>query len=401
MYKILQQKLIQFFWLCILFLTVHFTSTDLEIAIKDKLLLVTIALAVIIIISNFHLLNVTIRFFLLAIFIFFLYLVIKANIIYHHPFIYPNVFSRIVILFLLPSGYISYKLSEKKNLSVLLKLFYVLLVIKLLISGKYTSFQWGEDYRLIYCEEASVFMIPYFITLIGYLQGKKSILWPLFFLIIIFIAQHRTVWVCSIAGTLLILFSYPKKVLSIISVLPLIVLAISISGFVVYNAINEDVKKQIASQFSDIVNAEDQGTGSWRYEQSLYYLQQIKERPISGWDFTAYEKGEVMAPTEWGSEMGTHIHTGYIDSLYYFGIIGIILNYGIFFIASTYFKKLRRFEVCFQAILIFIMVVFVYSISYQLQYYFYPLCGFGLAYFNNYRTVKHREFSINTIPAIS
>jgi O-antigen ligase len=220
-------------------------------------------------------------------------------------------------------------------------------------------------------------LIPMIYHVISYCEGNSKYYFGLFDLLLIFGAQHRSVWIAAAVGLMLIAIKYPVLIKRTV---PVIVVLFFLGLFILsQDIVSEDFQNKLSTQIEDIINYRQQGTGAWRYEQSQFFVTKIIEKPAFGWDFQAFESGDVM-DVETFEEKGTHIHSAYVDSMYYFGILGLIIILGGLMLLAARFFKTNGLDLFFP---IFAASILAYGLAYQLAPYTLFFCGIGLALINN------------------
>jgi hypothetical protein len=179
-----------------------------------------------------------------------------------------------------------------------------------------------------------------------------------------------------------------KTLLPMISI-PAVILFLGVTSIAVSNP---KVLIKIADNIADIENHEKQGTGSWRAEQAKSYWPFIVANPAVGMRFQGFElpiqfydsDNPTVAVFEDGH--GHFLHSFYIDSLFYLGVVGLLLL--CIPQMHSILRVIRRPPIHPEALTwsIFIATSLVYGYSYSLPPYFYGLAGFGLIRINQLDT---------------
>jgi len=213
-------------------------------------------------------------------------------------------------------------------------------------------------------------------------------------LLIIFL-QHRSVWIAMIIalmlnGLLLILGRVAGARLSSARLLPMVLLPlfVLISGGLAIIS-NPRVLKRLETSVDDIQHADKQGTGSWRLDQFNAYLPFIEAHPITGMRLEGFElpvqffhlasDGGSKVPV-WQVRTGHHFHSFYIDRLFYFGIIGLLLTLLVpLLLLFRRVRSSRPLSPASTACIMFSFSTLAYGFSYDWPLYFFGLLGLSLA----------------------
>lgn len=329
--------------------------------------------------------------------LYFGFLMLESTYWYGVPFMYPFVFSQVSIIYSFFFVYLFYKKFGNLNINLLVVILLVALCFHVVILAPETLrlSAFASHERPLHASTACVTLLPclYFFNRFFY-YNKQSSLW-LFFLtfgLIVFF-QHRTVWIATLAALAINILLLIKKtdirpgMTSILSLVgyPFIVGFIGISFIL---AEKPEVLEKIMTDVEDIQNYKTQGTGSWRYNQYKSYEPFIQEHIITGMRFKgfelpeqfykAYGDGEIQ---EFDDLTGHHIHISYVNYLFYFGIIGLLLFDipAVFFVAR---KAWRMPKLSFEQILfVSCSASFVsYAFAYDIKMFMYGYTGLALYY---------------------
>ena len=141
------------------------------------------------------------------------------------------------------------------------------------------------------------------------------------------------------------------------------------------NKVNDFVEN-----ISGILDPKEDNTGSWRVEQSTYYLGHFPERPLFGWRYDGYDRGEIMVNEDF-PEKGTIIHSQYIDMLYNYGAAGLAINLVLILgTMMSIYRRNRTFSTEQTVLFCFIASGLIFGISYQLPVYYWGFVGVGMYY---------------------
>jgi O-antigen ligase len=129
-----------------------------------------------------------------------------------------------------------------------------------------------------------------------------------------------------------------------------------------------------------ILAPEEDNTGSWRVEQSTYYLSQVPERPLLGWRYDGYDRGEIMENEDF-PQRGTIIHSQYVDMLFNYGAVGLALNL-LLILGTLVVMYSRNPTFSTEQLVLFGFAVggLIYAVSYQLPVGFWGFLGLGMYY---------------------
>ena len=227
-------------------------------------------------------------------------------------------------------------------------------------------------------------------------KGKILQLLAFFFgVALIIFLQHRSVWISmgvalAINATLLLMGRVAGARLSSARLLPMVLIPVVVlisGGLAVIG--NPRVVKRLEASIDDIQHADKQGTGSWRLNQFKAYQPYIEENPIAGMRLKGFElpvqfyhladDGGSEVPV-WQGRTGHHFHSFYIDRLFYFGIVGLLLT-----LLVPVLLLLRRvlspvpLPPASAACIVFSLSTLVYGFSYDWPLYFLGVLGLSLA----------------------
>ncbi len=286
--------------------------------------------------------------------------------------------------------------SLELNLLEFLAKFYLLIyVVVMLIYGRGFSFSlasvdmddygpFSGDSRIIHARSILMMIIPFLWYFSEYLRTFKTkhLLLFLFCLVVILIHQHRSVWASSVFALLVfMLMSLRNSMISRPKFFYTIVITI---GLIIGTGI---VMSQVAPSFMDLLTersseivhpTREGGTGEFRELQRETYFQLFLKRPIFGWTFEGFEMPNPLVDW-WPPMTGQHFHEGYMEMLFYEGIVGLLLKYWFLLYLSykAFSKRLSREAVILIA---FSLSGLVFSFSYVLPLIFWGHVGLCLYY---------------------
>lgn len=208
--------------------------------------------------------------------------------------------------------------------------------------------------------------------------------------LIIFL-QHRSVWISmgvalALNSALLALKRVEGARLSSARLMPmfLIPVFVAISGGVVVLS-DPHVVKRLETSLEDIMHADKQGTGSWRLQQFESYKPFLKEYPIAGMRLKGFElpmQFYSFGTDEpvWKDRTGHHFHSFYVDRLFYFGGLGLLLTVLVpVLLLGRRLLSPAPLPPGSVALVLFSLSTLIYGISYDWAMYFFALLGLSLA----------------------
>jgi hypothetical protein len=345
-------------------------------------------------------------------------LMLESYYTYGTPFVYPHVFAKISKLFLIFYIYTIYKKYDKLKLDLVVYTIIIFFICNIILVNSHAlsvaSFTNHE--RGLSAHEVYFLLLPCLFFFNKYLLNKKQLNLILFFIFLGFIIffQHRTVWMATLAALIvnLILTNWRSKAPFTISTFIPLAFYSAIGSIVILSfvfAAKPEIFEKLAESISDIQNYKSQGTGSWRYEQYLSYLPFIEDNLLIGMRFQGFEL-PIQFYEKWdeNSEVavfldnsGHHIHSNYIDTLFYFGLAGLFIFYIpfiiYFFIKVTEKKVLTTNQII---LLSFCATIFVFSYSYTWPFWSYALVGLLALSLEKDTDDKVIEQEIDQVPKI-
>lgn len=261
-------------------------------------------------------------------------------------------------------------------------------VINQLFLGQIFTYNMTSETRPVYSNETLYLVIPCLYYMMKYMENRKigNLLGLLFTFVFIVFLLHRSVISAAVIGIGTI------AGLSLMGKLPtggfpmgrtaatFIVLLVLLSPVMGMMSGNSSKIDAFLENIGGILNPKEDETGSWRLEQSEYYLSQIPEKPILGWRYEGYDRGEIMDNEDF-PDKGTIIHSQYIDQLYNYGAVGLGIN--LFIILGTLLTMYIRnptFSITQTVLFGYITSGLIYAVSYQLPVYYWGFVGVGMFY---------------------
>ncbi len=276
--------------------------------------------------------------------------------------------------------------SGQIKLSWVVNIIFAFYVYSQLLTGRILQYSLNSDTRPTSAFETYYLLIPYLYFLVSYFQKNKQmdLLKALITFGMIVLLLHRSVISTAVVTTMLtVLLSSAGKIAdsrvrvgrTVSTLFILIILSIPF-----LSALNPAKVAEVVDNISGILSPAEDNTGSWRLEQSQYYMSQFVERPLLGWRYEGYDRGEVMVNEDF-AEKGTIIHSQYVDMLYNYGIVGLLVN--LLVISSTllfiYFRN-RVFSLEQAVLFSFVASGFLFGLSYQLPVYYWSFTGLAMFY---------------------
>ncbi|SHJ59041.1 O-antigen ligase [Hymenobacter daecheongensis DSM 21074] len=207
--------------------------------------------------------------------------------------------------------------------------------------------------------------------------------------------QHRSVWLAlgmALAlNVLLVAFDRLEGArLSTQRLLPMVLLPfiVLVSGGMVVLT-DPKISRKLENSVNNILHPEKGGTGGWRLQQFESYKPFLLEYPIAGMRLKGFElpvqfytigdDGASDAKT-WSDMTGHHFHSFYVDRLFYFGILGLLLTVlAPLVVLARRIRQPEPLPAPTAALVLFCLSTFIYSISYDWPLYFFGVWGLALA----------------------
>lgn len=333
-------------------------------------------------------------------------LILESVIGYGKLFIHFEIFS--VLFPVVFALFVKYVLRNLKLdlLEFIAKFYLVVYIIFMVLYGREFSLEleniqledegpFSSDTRIIHAQSIFMIIIPYLWFLNKYIHTRhiKHLFWFFVCFLIILLHQHRSVWSSAIFATLFYFVIHLRnnnRSLTGILKFATIILLFSIVSFSVVSSVYPQYLDYLDERFSDILNpAQLEGTGSFRIDQSLIYYDYFTEKPIFGWSFQGYELDNPLLEW-WEPDTGQHFHGGFIEILFYHGIIGLIFKYSLLFwiLIKSFSKKLTEEAI---VLIAFCASGLLFSFAYVLPLIFWGHVGMCLFYIErSYRLFGHR-----------
>jgi len=284
------------------------------------------------------------------------------------------------------------------NLDILelISQFYLLLyILFMLMYGHKFSFSleqvdmddygpFSGDSRIIHARSIFMMIVPLLWYFNQFLRRGKVLDLFLFsfFVSVIVIHQHRSVWASSIFALGIYFFMSLRNNLIPISRLVRTFLSslllIALFGFIVSQAFPGTLEF-FSDRFSEIFDpAKEDGTGKFRADQREVYFPMVMERPFFGWTFEGFEMKNPLVDW-WPEKTGQHFHEGFMEMLFYHGFFGLILKYFFLLYLSwkAFSKNLNQKSIILIA---FCLSGLIFSLSYVLPLIFWGVVGLCLYY---------------------
>ncbi|MEO6000845.1 MAG: O-antigen ligase family protein [Chitinophagaceae bacterium] len=240
------------------------------------------------------------------------------------------------------------------------------------------------DSRIVHARSIFTMIIPLLYYMHRYIVTKKwTFLIPFVFcFMVILLHQHRSVWSSALVAMFIYFLSsfntgkLKATRFSRLAMGSLIVLGISI--FFLINLAPSFIDF-LVDRFSEIFDpSREDGTGSFRRLQRDTYFPYFLQRPVFGWTFEGFNLVNPLVDW-WPEKSGQHFHEGYMEMLYYHGVVGLLLKYSflIYLVVKAFSKKLSE-----QAIILVAFAIsgLIFSLSYVLPLVFWGHVGMCLFY---------------------
>lgn len=259
-------------------------------------------------------------------------------------------------------------------------------IINQLVLGQIFSYNLTSESRTVMSNEALYLVIPCLYYLMTFMKGHRVVylLLVLFTFALIVFLLHRSVIsaaivaIGAVTGLAMVgklpssSFPMGRTMGTFAILLVLLAPALAMMPGNKVNAFLENI--------GGILDPKEDNTGSWRLEQSEYYLSQIPDKPMLGWRYEGYDRGEIMVNEDF-PEKGTIIHSQYIDMLYNYGAVGLAINMLIILGTLTAMYRRNRTFTTEQTVLFgFLISGLIYGVSYQLPVFFWGYVGLAMYY---------------------
>jgi hypothetical protein len=240
------------------------------------------------------------------------------------------------------------------------------------------------DTRIIHARSVYMLILPLLWFLNRFLEKKKpgALLAVFFCLIAITIHQHRSVWSCTILSLLLYVGLFMKSTDSrhkdVAALFALCGIGLACTWFVI-SQVKPELVDYLLDRFQEIFNPAAEGsTGNFRIEQSIAYSRYIEEKPLLGWSFKGFMLPNPLVDW-WDENTGHHFHQGFIEVLFYHGIVGLVLKYG--FLIYILMRACRmRVSPALLVLMPFCISGLLFSMNYVLPLIFWGHTGMCLFY---------------------
>jgi len=156
------------------------------------------------------------------------------------------------------------------------------------------------------------------------------------------------------------------------------VVVIGIAFFFISNMF-PDMIDFFADRFSEIFDpAKEDSTGKFRSDQREVYYDYFLKRPIFGWTFEGFEMSNPLVDW-WPEKTGQHFHEGYMEMLFYHGIVGFVFKFSLFIylVVKAFSRKLTEKTII---LISFSLSALLFSFNYILPTIFWGHMGVCLYY---------------------
>lgn len=274
--------------------------------------------------------------------------------------------------------------AEPLKIKYAVNLIFILFFIDQILLGHIFSYNFSTETRTTLSEDVYYLLIPFLYYLVQYLKEHRLVhlMTALFtFLLIVFLLQRTVISAAVVAAGVVVALAALGKVstggLPLSRTLVIFALLVAIASPFM-GLLPESKVDALADSLGGILSPKEDNTGSWRVEQAEHYLKLIPDRPLFGWRYDGYDRGEIMENEDF-PEKGTIIHSQYIDMLYNYGAFGMLLNLVLILSALYVLYRSGRTLSTDQLVLFgFIASGLVFGISYQLPVHYWAFVGLGM-----------------------
>jgi hypothetical protein len=240
------------------------------------------------------------------------------------------------------------------------------------------------DSRVMHASHVFMLIVPFLWYLNQYIHDRKNkYLIPFLICVVaIVLHQHRSVWSSALVSLFLyLIMSKRNRFLNLSTTAGLFISGVTVLfvvGFFVSNLV-PGFLDFLSERFSEIFDPSREGsTGNFRIEQRSVYSTLFLDRPLFGWSFEGFLMENPIVDW-WPSGTGQHFHEGYIEMLFYHGIAGMLLKYGvlIYLCYKAFSKRLSEESIMLIA---FCAAGLIFSFNYVLPLVFWGFVGMCLFY---------------------
>jgi O-antigen ligase len=259
-------------------------------------------------------------------------------------------------------------------------------VVGQVFTGRILEYGFTSESRTTAAFEALYLVIPFLYFLLEFMHNGRRVdlLKTLAVFGVIFVLLHRSVITTALFAMLVVFgLSAIGKVATAkmrLGNLTSTLLVLAMIGLPFVGILSPKKLDAFLENIGGIAKPSEDETGSWRLEQSTYYWKGVVQRPMLGWRYEGYDKGEIMENEDFASK-GTVIHSQYIDMLYNYGIAGLLLN--LFIVGTTLWTMFRRNQqMSSEQTLLFAFILsgLLFGVSYQLPLFYWSFTGLGMFY---------------------
>lgn len=295
------------------------------------------------------------------------------------------------------------RLFELDLLEFMAKFYLITYIVFMVLFGRGFSFSldsvdmddygpFSGDSRVMHASHVFMLIVPFLWYFNQYLNERKNkFLIPfLICALAIVLHQHRSVWSSTLVSLFLYLFMASRnRWLTLSKTVGLFMGGtgvLFITLFFVSNLI-PGFLDFLSDRFSEIFDPAREGsTGNFRIEQRVAYSALYLERPIFGWSFEGFGMENPLVDW-WPSGTGQHFHEGYIEMLFYHGLVGLLLKYGVllYLVFKAFSKKLSQESLMLIA---FCSAGLIFSFNYVLPLVYWAFVGMCLYYLDKDKEVE-------------
>ena len=261
---------------------------------------------------------------------------------------------------------------------------FIFFFINQILIGRIFRYDFSSETRTTLAEDAYYFVIPFLYYLIRYLKEHRltHLFIALFSFLFIIAMLHRTVISAAVVGAgmigaLLLLGKVSTGGLPTSRTLAVFALLIAIASPFT-GLLPEKKADAVLTNIGGILSPKQDNTGSWRLEQAEHYMKLVPDKPLFGWRYEGYDRGEIMENEDF-PDKGTIIHSHYVDMLFNYGAFGMLLNLALILGALVaLYRSGHTLSTDHLVLFGFITSGLVFSVSYQLPVYYWAFVGVGM-----------------------
>ena len=240
------------------------------------------------------------------------------------------------------------------------------------------------DSRVIHASGILMIVIPFLYFLHRYIRDRKfpHLLLTVFCIAIMVVHQHRSVWSSAMMAGFFYFFAMIRNGhLTMGRSMNIFVQAMFAAIFTLFlvSQISPEMLSFLGERFAEILDPAKEGsTGNFRIEQREVYTELAKQHLLFGWSFEGFEMTNPMVDW-WPEKTGQHFHEGYMEMLFYLGIVGLLFKFSVpgYILYRIFSRHLSEKAIIVSA---FCICGLLFSFNYVLPFIYWAHAGMALYY---------------------